>query len=136
MKVEYKPWEKLEIKALTLYANAEEFMQTATDNIPSNAAGVAACFWGNGVLFRFQALGGGQGSEALTQRFLDGELVWEGVEAAPMPKFEKEVHLPEKPMLAFRVQDVSRNSLFGPVTNWLQMQLVATSLARKSRGGK
>ncbi len=133
MKVEYKPWEKLEIKALTTYPSAEEFIQAATAAVPSNAAGVAAFFWGNGVLFRFQALAGGQGSESLTQRFLKGELVWEAVEAAPMAKFERELHLPDKPMLMLRVQDVSSNSLLGPVTEWLRGRISVPQRGRKTR---
>ena len=133
MQIAYKPWESLEIKSYTVFPSAEQFVEAATAAIPPNAAGVATFLWGNGVLFRFQALAGGQGSDVLTTNFLRGRVIWEAVEAAPMPNLQSELHLPGKPMLSIRIQDVSLNTFLGPVTEWLSENVVASKVLRKTR---
>jgi hypothetical protein len=124
MKIQFKPWDDLEIKAYTAYPTVEQFLEAATAQIPTNAAGLAWFHWGNGVLFRFQPLLAGQSSEVLTSALMKSRLIWETVELAPMPRFESELRMPSRPMLQIRIQDVSGNSFLGPVTEWLRVNLL------------
>lgn len=133
MEIAYKPWENVEIKAYTAFDTLDTFVENATNQVPVNAAGVGILFWGNGVLFRFVPLAAAQGSNTLAESLLKGRIIWESVEAVSMPTFQSEIRVPSKPMFALKVSNVSENTLFGPVTEWLRDHVLKVK-PRRRRG--
>ena len=131
MEIVYKPWETLEIKAYSVFESVESFVENSTNQVPVNAAGVGILFWGNGVLFRFVPLAAAQGSDRLTESLLRGKVVWELVEMAQMANYVPELKVPSKPMFALKVNNVTNNTLFGPVTKWMGERISAFKLKRR-----
>ncbi len=132
METVYKPWEIVEIKSYTVFESVDDFVENSTNQIPVNATGVGILFWGNGVLFRFVPLAAAQGSDRLAESLLRGKVIWESVELARMVEYMPELKVPTKPMFALRVNNVTNNTLFGPVTKWMSKQI----LAAKTKRGK
>ncbi len=131
MRIEFRPWEAVEIKSATTYTSLNEFLEAVTAAVPPGMAGGMILWWAHGVLFRFQPLAGGQGSDELTRSFLKGKLIWESVDVVSMPKHQTDLRPASKPMFSIRVQDVSRSSLMGPVAKWM-----ATTLLPKAKRGR
>lgn len=132
MRIEFRPWDAIEIKSAATYTSLEDFLEAVTAAVPPGMAGGMAISWAHGVLFRFQPLAGGQGSDELTRSFLKGKLIWESIDAVSMPKFQADLRPPSKPMFTVRVQDVSRSSLLSPVAKWLASSLLSKPRRRRN----
>ena len=82
--------------------------------------------WADGVLLRHVPLS--SPTEAIAAEQLAGNLVWDHVDFALMPKFVPELKSASRPSLTINVLDVSGNYLFAEVARWAK--------AQRGRGGR
>lgn len=121
MEVAFEPYNKVSFKSYMPYETVDEFINVISFANPAGVPFQAKFFWANGILFRVfnQAP-----SEALGKELLRGHFVFEHVEFAPLPKYEKELKIPERPMGNIIVLNVSKHIIFGPLTAWIQKNLL------------
>ncbi len=122
MKVVFEPWKRLEIRSHTVYENVERLLDAVSAPVPPNTPAQTGLLWANGVAFRHQSLAN---SDSLAKAHLEGVIIWDTIEVAPMPKYERELHPPSKPMVTVQFLDVSASTTFAPVTKWVKQKLLS-----------
>jgi len=78
-------------------------------------------FWANGVLFRFF---NHPPSEALATEMVNGHLIWDHVEFAPMQEYTNQLQVAERPLVRINVLNVSNHVVFEPLTKWIRDNLI------------
>jgi len=124
MKVEYVPWKKLEIRTYMQFDSPEEFANFLAAPTPAGMAGSTSLVWADGVLLRHVPLN--PPTEAIATEFLRGNVLWDHLDFATMPKYAPELRPASRPGLVINVIDMSRNALFADVAKW------AKDLAKES----
>lgn len=120
MEVSFEPYKKISFRSHLLYETPEAFARAITVGVPLGSPGQGTLFWANGVLFRYFAY---PPSESVAKEYVNGNLIWDHIEIAPMPSYTTEIHPPDKPMITIGILNVSSHSLFGPFTAWVRDNL-------------
>jgi hypothetical protein len=120
MKVEYRPWKKLEIRAYQRFQNAEDFANHIAAPVMPMMSGSTNLLWADGVLFRHVPLS--SPTEAISTEQLKGNLVWDTLDFALMPKYVPELKPASRPSFSISVLNVSGNRLFVEVAKWAKAQ--------------
>jgi hypothetical protein len=121
MEVEFKPYNKLSFQSYLPYDSVEAFIEVIASANPAGVPFQVRFFWANGVLFRFF---NHPRSEALAKEIINGHMIFDHIEYAPMPKYEKEIKMPQRPMGNVVVLDVSKHNIFAPLTAWIRDNLI------------
>ncbi len=116
MKVEHSPWKKLEIRSFIRFESPEEFANFVAAPTPGGMAGSTSLVWADGVLLRHVPLN--PPTEAFASELLRGNLVWDHLDFALMPKHVPEIRPASRPALVINVLDMSGNSMFADVAKW------------------
>ena len=121
MEVKFEPYDKLTFKSYFEYETPEKFVEAIALPNPEGMIFQARLFWANGVLFRpFNH----PPSESLAKEVINGHIILDHVEFAPMPTFQKEIKHPARPLGTINVVDVSKHIVFGPLAMWIKENLV------------
>jgi hypothetical protein len=121
MEVQFEPFKKVTFQSHLCFESGEAFANVIAILNPPGIPMQTRLFWANGIVFRFFPHAP---SEALAKEILNGHLVWDHIEFAPMPQFRSELKVAERPLVTINVQDVSKHAVFGPVTKWIRDNLV------------
>jgi len=117
MKVEFSPWKKLEIRAYIRLPGSDEFANHVAAPTPAAmTVGSTTVLWADGIVFRHVPLN--SPTEAIANEYLQGHIVWDNIEFAPMPKYVSELKAATRPSLTISVINVSSNYLFADVAKW------------------
>jgi len=122
MEVAFEPFKKVTFRSYLPYHSAEAFVNAIAMGSPAGVQTRTSLFWANGILFRFF---NPRPSELLAKEFFEGHLMWDHIEFAPMPTYEREVQGPrDRPLVTIYIIDVSNHVVFEPITKWIQDHLV------------
>ena len=122
MKVNFKPYEDITFKSHLIYEGPEEFVKIIGLSTPPGVPSRTRLFWANGVLFRHFSFAP---SESVVQANIDGHLVWDHVEFAPMKEYKPELQGgTERPLVTVFVLDVTNHVVFDPLTKWIKDNLL------------
>jgi hypothetical protein len=127
MEVAFEPYKKVTFQSYMQFKSSEEFVNAIALATPAGIPIQMRLFWANGILFRFF---NHPPSETLVQEFINGHLIWDHVEFAPMLEYRNELRVTERPLLALNVLDVSDHVVFGPVAKWIHGNLVKKKSSR------
>ena len=104
-----------------MYESSDAFANVVAGSAPPGIAGQTRLFWANGVLFRFFPL---SPSEVMAREIVNGHLIWDHIEFAPMPEYKNVLKVAERPLLTINVLNVSNHVVFRPVTEWIRDNLI------------
>ena len=121
MEVGFEPYKKLSFNSHLMYESAEAFTNVIALSHPPGVPGIARMFWANGVLFRFF---NHPPSEESAKKIINGHLIWDHIEYAPMPEYKRMLQIKERPLVTINVLDVSNHTLFGPASKWIFDNLI------------
>lgn len=121
MEIAFEPYDKITFRSYMPYENIEEFTKVLSFANPPGVPFHSKFFWANGVLFR---VFNQSPSEALASEVMKGHFIFEHIEFAPMPHYAQSIKIPERPMGALIVLDVSKHAVFAPLTAWIQKNLL------------
>ena len=127
MEVAFEPYKKMSFQSHLMYESSEAFANAIALTAPTGIPGQARLFWANGVLFRFFTH---PPSEALVREVINGHLIWDHVEFAPMPEYKNKLQVAEKPLVTINVLDVSNHIVFRPVTEWIRDNLIKKKFSK------
>jgi hypothetical protein len=127
MEVAFEPYKKVAFQSYLMYESSEAFANVIGLARPPGVAAQTRLFWANGVLFRFFSH---QPSEALSKEILNGHLIWDHVEFAPMPEYKNVLKVVERPLVMINVLNVSDHVIFGPVSKWIYDNLIKKRLPK------
>lgn len=113
-----------------MYESPDAFANVLAVSTPPGIPGRTRLFWANGVLFRFFPL---LPSEVMAREIVNGHLIWDHIEFAPMPEYRNLLQVAERPLLTINVLNVSNHIVFRPVTEWIRDNLIGKKLS-KQRG--
>lgn len=124
---EVEPYRKVTIRTIQNFDTPEAFFESLAGPVPPGAkARFGPVLWANGVVFMFA---GYTPSDALSREHLSGHLPWDNLDFAPLSKFQKEVKVDGREIVIF-LKDVSKHSLFGPLTKWLSSEFLGRRVKR------
>lgn len=121
MEVAFEPYKKVTFQSHLFYESAEEFASVLAMANPPGFPFQARLFWANGVVFRFF---NHPPSEAMAKELINGHIIFDHIEFAPMPAFKNEIKVTERPLGTIGVLDVSKHVVFGPLTAWVRQNLL------------
>ncbi len=121
MEVAFEPYKKVSFQSYLRYKNSQEFADVIASFYPPGVPSQSRLYWANGVLFRFFSH---PPSDALVQETINGHLIWDHIEFAPMPEYESVLRVTSKPLVTLTVLDVSNHAVFSPVTRWIHNNLI------------
>jgi hypothetical protein len=122
MQVEFEPYKKVTFQSHLAFDSADSLVQNiVSGTTPMGMQLQLRLFWGNGVLFRFF---NHPPSEALSKELLDGHIIFDHIEYAPMPTYKNQLLSPDNPDVKINVVDISKHVVFGPLSNWINENLV------------
>lgn len=121
MEVAFEPYKKVSFQSYLMYESSEAFANVIALSSPPGIPGQARLFWANGVLFRFFSH---PASEALIKERVNGHVIWDHIEFAPMPKYSNVLQAAERPLITINVLNVSNHIVFGPLTEWIRHNLI------------
>ncbi|MGP8078732.1 MAG: hypothetical protein ACLQC7_08195 [Thermoplasmata archaeon] len=127
---EIEPYKRVSIRTIQNLGSAEKFFEGLAGPVPPGAkARIGPVFWANGLIFGFSPYAP---SEAVSREYLSGHLPWDNLDFASLPTFEPEVKLDGRD-ITFVLKDVSKHSLFGPLTEWIGSEFLSTSHKKAKR---
>jgi hypothetical protein len=121
MEINFEPYQKITFKSYLKYENAETFADSIASASPPDSPSQVRLLWANGVLFRFFNF---MPSEAIAKEFINGHIIFDHIEFAPMSEFKKELKLPDKAMVTITVLDSTNHVIFNPLTAWIRDNLL------------
>ena len=121
MEVAFEPYKKVSFQSHLAYASSEDFTQVIALARPPGVPAQVRLFWANGVLFRFFPH---PPSEVRAKSIVNGHLIWDHVEFAPMPQYSRQISVAERPLVTIFVLDVSNHVVFDPVSKWIRNNLI------------
>jgi hypothetical protein len=121
MEVAFEPYKKISFQSYMLYENAEAFVSVIALANPPGIPFQARLFWASGILFRFFSH---LPSEALSKENLNGHIIWDHVEFAPMPEYRPEIRVADRPLGTVAVLDVTNHVVFEPLAAWIRDNLI------------
>jgi hypothetical protein len=122
MEFTFEPYQKVIIRSYIQYANAHEFVSTIFMTTPEGVQARASLNWANGILFRFFPFAP---TDTMSKEYVEGRLLWDHLEFAPMPNYIREIQVPGKPLITVGVVDVSNHALLGPFALWASRNLTS-----------
>jgi len=136
MEVAFEPYKKVSFQSHLLYETPEAFVNVIALTNPPGIPMQTRLFWANGVLFRFF---NHPPSETLAKELVNGHLIWDHIEFAPMPEYKSEIKVEERPLIMINVLNVSNHVVFEPLTRWIRDNLIKkepkTQVGKKSARG-
>lgn len=127
MEVAFEPYKKVSFKSYLMYESSEAFAKVIALSNPPGIPVQTRFFWANGVLFRFFPL---SPSETSAREIVNGHLVWDHMEFAPMPEYTNVLQVAERPLVTINVLNVSNHVVFEPVTEWIRNNLIEKKSAK------
>jgi hypothetical protein len=127
MEVAFEPYKKVSFQSYFKYESSEAFAHVIALSNPPGIPVQRRLFWANGVLFRFFSH---PPSEALSREIVNGHLIWDHVEFAPMPAYKNVLKVVERPLVMINVLNVSDHVIFGPVSKWIYDNLIKKRLPK------
>lgn len=121
MEVAFEPYNKVTFQSYLSYESVEAFIKVYSFTSPQGVPFQAKFFWANGILFRYFPHAP---SDPLAKELLKGHLIIDHLEFAPMPKYEQEIKVPDRPMGTIVVLDVSKHAVFNPLTKWIRKNML------------
>ena len=121
MEVAFEPYKKVSFQSYILYENANAFVRVIALATPPGIPFQARLFWANQILFRFFSQ---PASEAIVKERLDGHIIWDHIEFAPMPEYKAEIRVKERPQGTLIVLNVTKHKVFEPFTAWIRDNLI------------
>lgn len=121
MDVSFEPYKKVTFQSYLSYESSEAFANFIALATPPGVPAQNKLFWANGILFRFYAHAP---SDAIAKEIVNGHLMWDHIEFAPMPKYQNEIKIAERPLVNINVLNVSNHVVLGQVTKWIYDNLV------------
>lgn len=123
VEVAFEPYKKISFQSYLPFESLEEFTNFLACGIPPNALAQTRLFWANGVLFRWF---NHPPAEAVVKETINGHLVLDHIEFAPMPEYKNELKATTRPLASIIVLDVSKHIVFNPLTAWIRDNLLKT----------
>lgn len=120
MEVAFEPYKKVSFQSHLKYESSEAFANVIALSTPPGIPMQTRLFWANGILFRFF---NHAPSETLAKEIIDGHLILDHIEFAPMPEYRDELKVSERPLITINVLNVSNHVVFGPLTKWIRDNL-------------
>jgi hypothetical protein len=121
VEIAFEPYKKTTFQSYLAYESAEAYVNVIALTNPPGIPFQARLFWANGVLFRFF---NHPPSEALIKETIDGHLIFDHIEFAPMPEYKNELKVTERPLGIINVLNVSNHVVFDPLTAWIRKNLI------------
>lgn len=121
MEIGFDPYKKLSFRSYIQYDTPEIFAKTLTVAVPQGVPVQTTMYWSDGVLFRVVNL---PSTDTVVKEYVAGHLPLDHLEFAYMPKYAKQIQLPDNPMVMISVIDVSNHTLFGPLGKWIRENLI------------
>ena len=122
MEITFDPYKKVSFRSHMGYETSEEFARALAMSRPAGVPAQMTLFWANSVLFRYF---GYAPSTPLAKELVNGHLIWDHVEFAPMQTYVREIQgPPDRPLVTINVLDVSKHAVFGPITKWIHDNLI------------
>jgi hypothetical protein len=121
MEVAFEPYKKLSFQSYLPFESLEEFTNFIACEIPPNAIAQTRLFWANGVLFRWS---NHPIAEAIVKEIINGHLIIDHIEFAPMPEYKNELKVATRPLANIIVLNVSKHIVFNPLTAWIRDNLL------------
>ena len=121
MEVAFEPYKKVSFQSYLMYESSEAFANIIALFNPPGVPVQTRLFWANGVLFRFFSH---PPTDAVTKEAINGRLIWDHIEFAPMPEYENPLKVAEKPLVTINVLNVSNHIVFGPLAEWIRKNLI------------
>jgi len=113
-----------------MYESSEAFANVIARVTPPGVPVQARLFWANGILFRFFTP---PRSEAVAKEIVNGHLIWDHIEFAPMPIYSNVLKVAERPLVTINILNCSNHVIFAPVTEWIRHNLIEKK-SSKQRG--
>ena len=121
MEVAFEPYKKISFQSYLAYENAEAFTNVIVCATPPMALFQTSLLWANGILFRFF---NHPPTDAVVKESINGHIIFDHIEFAPMPEYKNELKVPTKPLANIIVLDVSKHVVFNPLTAWIRDNLL------------
>jgi hypothetical protein len=121
VEIAFEPYKKTTFKSYLAYESAGAYVNVIALANPVGFPFQARLFWANGVLFRFF---NHPPSEALVKETIEGHLILDHIEFAPMPEYKNELKAADRPLGIITVLDVSNHVVFDPLTAWIRDNLI------------
>jgi hypothetical protein len=93
MEISFDPYKKVTFQSHLRYTSAKAFIDVISLVNPPEMGFQAKLFWANGVLFRPFSH---SPSEVLAKEIINGHLIFDHIEFAPMPIYKKESNYSRK----------------------------------------
>jgi hypothetical protein len=130
MEIAFEPYKKVSFRSYLRYETAEELARAVSLSAPVGLPAQYTLRWSNGVLFHIV---GFQPTDSVVKEYIAGHVVWDHIDFALMPRYVKEIRLPEKPLVVFSVLDLSEHPVFGPLGEWIRENLVKSETVAERR---
>jgi hypothetical protein len=130
MEIAFEPYRKLSFRSYLEYKSPEDLARNIALTVPPDVPARTNLRWSNGVLFSIAPF---QPSDSLAKEYLAGHVLYDHIDFAVMQKYQKEIKLPEKPLVVINVQDLSEHPLFGHLGEWIKKNLAKK---RSAQSGK
>jgi len=121
MEIAFEPYKKVSFQSYLMYESSEAFANVIATANPPGIPIQKRLFWANGVLFRFFSH---PPTEAVTKEAINGRLIWDHIEFAPMPEYMSQLQVADRPLVIMKVLDVSNHIVFGPLAEWIRKNLI------------
>ena len=130
MEISFEPYNKISFKSYLEHDSPEDLARIVALTVPVGVPAHSTFRWANGVLFSVAAF---QATDSITKEYLAGHLLWDHIDFALMPTYEKEIKLPDKPLVTLNVLNLSEHPLFGAVGKWIKENLAKKKVTQPKR---
>ena len=119
MEFAFEPYKKITFKSMVQYETPEKLAANIALAVHPSATAHSQLRWASGVVFSI--IGFAQ-TDSLMKEFIAGNLIWDHIDFAMMPKYKEEVKLPNRPLVTFSVVNLSGHPVFEPLCDWLRKE--------------
>ncbi len=120
MEIAVEPYKKLSFRSYLEYPSPDDLANTVAAAIPPGVPASTAMRWSNGVLFSIASF---QPSDSLTKEWIAGNVLYDHIDFSVMPQYQKEIKLPDKPMVVINLLNLSEHPIFGPLGEWIMKNI-------------
>src|SRR6266566_588321 len=117
MEISFEPYKKLSFRSYLEHNSPEDLARSVATAVPAGVPASTTLRWSNDVLFSAIAF---QATDSVTKEYVAGHVLYDHIDFAVMPKYQKEIKIPEKPMVVLNVQNLSEHPLFGSLGDWIK----------------
>ena len=129
MEISVEPYKKLSFRTYLEYSSPEDLARTLVMSIPPGVPASTTLRWSNGVLL---AIASFQPTDSITKENIAGHMLYDHIDFALMPNYQKEIKVPEKEMVVLNVLDLSEHPLFGYLGQWIKQNLSKKRVSQPS----